>query len=172
MILNMDAIVAFLEGTSPFSAENQSFWMAVQGAMSVRNGPNKEKKMQWFHAFTLSVLIGYAGGLMGFVWMGKPSAMLSNDLNMASCIVAFVLVNYTPLDIGFRLLNTLPLSIVTVSFAQLFRATGLIKFVRVCFGEFKVNPSRYYPIPVFGPIIYGTVCHYLRLVRSLFFILV
>jgi hypothetical protein len=163
MIVNMGAIVAYLTGTSSFSAENQSFWMAVQGAMAVRKGPNSEKKLNWFHAFTLSVLIGYAGGLMGFVWMGKPSAMLSNDLNMASCIVAFVLVNHTPLDIGFQLFDTLPLSIVTVSFAQLFRATGLTKFVRVCFDEFKDNPSRYYPIPVFGPIIYGTVCYYWRI---------
>jgi hypothetical protein len=153
----MDALVAFLTGTSAFSAENQSFWMAVQGAMAVRKGPNKDKTMSWFHAFVLSVVIGFAGGLLGFVWMGKPSAMLSNDLNMASCIFAFVLVNYTPMGIGFRILDTLPFSIVTVSFAQLFRATGIIKFVKVCFEEFKGSPSKYYPIPVFGPIIYGTV---------------
>jgi hypothetical protein len=154
----MDTVVAFLTGTSAFSAENQSFWMAVQGAMVVRKGPNKEKKMHWFHAFVQSVLVGYSGGLFGFLWLGKPSAMLSNDLNMAACILAFLLVNYTPYDVGFRILDSLPFSIVTVSFAQLFRATGLIRFVKACFEEFKGTPSKYYPIPVFGPILYGTVC--------------
>jgi TRIC channel len=154
----MDTVVAFLTGASAFSAENQSFWMAVQGAMAVRKGPNKDKRMNWFHAFVQSVLIGFSGGLFGFLWMGKPSAMLYNDLNMASCIIAFVLVNYTPFDIGFKVLDTLPFAMITVSFAQLFRATGLIKFVNVCYEEFKGIPSKYYPIPVFGPILYGTVC--------------
>jgi hypothetical protein len=155
----MDALVAFLTGTSFLSAENQSFWMAIQGAMAVRIGPNKDKKMAWFHAFIQSVLIGFSGGLFGFLWMGKPSAMLTNDLNMASCIIAFILVNYTPFDIGFRILKTFPFAIVTVSFAQLFRATGLIRFVKVCFDDLKGNPSKYYPIPIFGPILYGTVSY-------------
>lgn len=153
-------IVDFLTGASALSAENQSFWMAVQGAMVVRKGVNKDKTLSWFHAFCLSVVVGFAGGILGFVWMGKPSAMLSNDLNMASCIVAFILVNYTPMDIGFRILDSLPMALVTVSFAQLFRATGLIRFVNTCFEEFKQAPSKYYPIPVFGPIIYGTVRRY------------
>jgi hypothetical protein len=153
----MDAVVAFLIGASSLSAENQSFWMAVQGSMAVRKGPNKDKKMEWFHAFVQSVLIAFSGGLFGFFWMGKPSAMLSNDLNMASCILAFVLVNFTPYDIGFRILDTFPFAVTTVSFAQLFRATGLIRFVKACFDEFKGNPSKYYPIPIFGPILYGTV---------------
>ena len=137
--------------------ENQAFWMAVQGSMNVRKGPNKDQQMQWFHALTLSVLAGFAGGWLGFAWMGKPSSMLSNDLNMAGCLLAFVLVNYMPLDLGFVALDTLPCRVVTVSFAQLFRATGLIRFVNVCFDAFKEAPSAYYPIPVFGPILYGTV---------------
>jgi len=83
--------------------------------------------------------------------------MLSNDLNMASVIIAFVLVNYTPFDIGFMILNTLPASIATVSFAQLFRSLGIAKFVMVCYETFKDSPSAYYPIPVFGPIMYATL---------------
>lgn len=153
----MNNVVPFLLGQSPYSEENEAFWMAVQGAMIVRNGPNATKRLHWFHAFSLSVLFGFAGGLMGFVWMGKPSSMLSNDLSMGSCILAFVIVNYTPMDLGFKLLNTLPFCIVTTMYAQLFRATGMMRFIAVCFNEFKHKPSSYYPIPVFGPIIYGTV---------------
>lgn len=150
-------VVDFLVGRTPFSTENQAFWMAVQGAMFVRTGPNKDRHMQWFHALTLSVLVGFAGGWLGFVWMGKPSSMLANDLNMAGCLLAFAIVNYTPFDLGFMVLDTLPFRVLTVSFAQLFRAMGLIKFVGVCFDVFKDAPSAYYPIPVFGPILYGTV---------------
>lgn len=134
-----------------------AFWMAVQGAVNVRRGPNKDKNLHWFHAFCLSVIGGYAGGLFGFIWMGKPTAMLSNDLNVASCILAFVLVNYFPFDMGFKFLDTLPATLVTVSFAQLFRSLGIIKFTTVCFEAFKDSPSAYYPIPVFGPIIYATM---------------
>lgn len=153
----MDLVVDYLVGRSPYSTENEAFWMAVQGAMIVRNGPNSTNRLHWFHAFALSVLFAFAGGLLGFMWMGKPSSMLSSDINMASCILAFTIVNYTPMDLGFKLLNTLPFAILTTMYAQLFRATGMMRFVMACFNEFKHSPSKYYPIPVFGPIIYGTV---------------
>jgi hypothetical protein len=150
-------LVSFLTGDFAFSGELQAFWMAIQGAVAVRRGPNKDKTLHWFHAFCLSVIGGYAGGCFGFIWMGKPTAMLSNDLNVASCILAFVLVNYFPFDLGFKFCKTLPMTMVTVSFAQLFRSLGLIKFTTVCFEAFKDNPSAYYPIPVFGPILYATL---------------
>ena len=83
--------------------------------------------------------------------------MLANDINMASCILAFIIVNYTPFDIGYMFCKTLPITIVTTSFAQLFRSLGIMKFVNVCFETFKDTPSAYYPIPVFGPILYATL---------------
>lgn len=150
-------LVDFLTGQSPLSAEMQALWMAIQGAVMVRNGVNRERKLHWFHAFALSVMAGFAGGWLGFFLMGKPSAMYANDLSMASAIIAFVLVNYTPLDIGYKVLNSLPMTIVTVSWAQLFRSLGICKFVTACFDVFKDAPSAYYPIPVFGPIMYATL---------------
>jgi hypothetical protein len=150
-------LVAFLTGDFPYSGELMAFWMAIQGAVAVRRGPNKDKNLHWFHAFCLSVIAGYAGGCFGFIWMGKPTAMLANDLNVASCIVAFVLVNCMPFDLGFKFFKTLPVTLVIVSFAQLFRALGIIKFTTVCFEAFKETPSAYYPIPVFGPILYATL---------------
>jgi len=153
----MSPAIAFLTGDIAYSAELQAFWMAVQGAVAVRNGPNEERKLHWFHAFMLSVIGGYAGGCFGFLWMGKPTSMLSNDLNVGACILAFVLVNYTPFDIGYKLCNTLPVKIVTVMFSQLFRSSGVMKFTTVAFEAFKDAPSAYYPIPVFGPILYGTL---------------
>ena len=83
--------------------------------------------------------------------------MLSSDINMAACIAAYILVNHLPLDLGYLLCNTLPVTLVTTSFAQLFRSLGIMKFVTVCFEAFKDNPSPYYPIPVFGPIMVSRI---------------
>lgn len=149
--------VSFLTGEFAYSSELQAFWMAVQGAMAVRMGPNKDKQLHWFHAFMLSVIGGYAGGCFGFIWMGKATSMLSNDLNIAACIAAFVLVNYIPFNLGYKILGSVPGTLVTVSFAQLFRSLGVMKFTSVCFEAFKDSPSAYYPIPVFGPIVYATL---------------
>lgn len=152
-----DRTVQFLTGTSPYATELQCFWMAIQGAVAIRNGPNKDKHMHWFHSLVFSTIAGYGGGLLGFIWMGKPSSMLSNDLNIGSCLLAWSIVNLMPYDIGNKICNTIPVVLITTSFAQLFRCTGIVRFVRVCYNEFKSNPSVYYPIPVFGPILYATV---------------
>jgi hypothetical protein len=151
-------LVQFLTGNFYLSGELQSFWMAIQGCMMVRAARNPNKELKWFHAFCLSVLAGYAGGWFGFILMAKPTSMFYNDLNMASCIVAFLIVNCTPFDVGYKLCQTLPLSLLTVSFAQLFRSVAIPKFVHVCYQEFANKGTPYYPsIPVFGPILYATL---------------
>lgn len=76
---------------------------------------------------------------------------------MAGTILAFLIINYSPFDIGYKLCRTLPVLLITTSFAQLFRSTAVMKFVNVCFEAFKESPSAYYPIPVFGPILYATL---------------
>mmetsp|Transcript_3845 Transcript_3845/g.5171 ORF Transcript_3845/g.5171 Transcript_3845/m.5171 type:complete len:287 (-) Transcript_3845:165-1025(-) len=154
MILN--ALQAYLTGKFAFSGELQAFWMAFQGAMIVRGGANKDGSMAWFHAFMLSTMMSYAGGTFGPIWMGRATAMFTNDLNFAACIVAFILVNYLPFDLGFKIGNFFPVKIVTTLFAQLFRAMGLIKFCTVAFEALKESPSDYYPVPVFGPILFAT----------------
>jgi hypothetical protein len=152
-----DWLVSYLTGNYPFSPELQAFWMAFQGTMVVRAGPNKDKSMNLFHAFMLSILCGYGGACFTPLWMGQNTSMLSNDLNLAACIIAFFVVNYMPFDIGFKLGRTLPVTIVTTTFAQLFRSLGVVKFTTIAFNAFKDSPSAYYPIPVFGPIAYGTL---------------
>mmetsp|Transcript_13186 Transcript_13186/g.18376 ORF Transcript_13186/g.18376 Transcript_13186/m.18376 type:complete len:309 (-) Transcript_13186:94-1020(-) len=150
-------IVSFLTANFDLAPEMQSFWMAFQGAMAVRNGPNKKNELGWFHAFLLSALSSYGGAMFAFLWMGKPTSMLTNDLNAAACIIAFVLANYTPFDIGYKLGNSLPIVLVTTCFAQLFRSQGVIKFSSGAFEALKDSPSAYYPIPVVGPILNATL---------------
>jgi hypothetical protein len=162
-------IVQYLLGTSYMTAEWQALTMAIQGCMIVRNTLNKDgKTLQWFHALVLSILYGFAGGLLGFVWLGKPSSLLSaGDINLGACILAYIIVNHSPFDIGYQLLSTPPLTILYTSGAQLFRTTGIIRFVTACYNEFKHAPSPYYPIPVLGPILYGTVRLWLLLLLCL-----
>ena len=150
-----DWVIRFLTGKFPYCPEAIAFGMAIQGAMAVRKGPNKDGKLHWFHSFVLSTLAAFAGGTFNFIWMGQPSGILTNDVFMAVSIISFIIVNYTPADVGFAILNTTPFSIATVSFAQLFRSLGTIKFLTSCYETLKGSPSAYYPIPVFGPILYG-----------------
>jgi len=150
-------VVNYLTGEIPYSMELQCFWMAVQGCMRVRDGANKDGKMHWFHSFCLSVLVGYGGGLLTPLWMGRPTGMLSNDVCLGSCILAFVIVNFTPFDIGYKLCSTFPVVVITTLFAELFRVCGVVNFANTAFDAFKEKPSPYYPIPVFGPIGYATI---------------
>eukprot|EP00553_Chaetoceros_curvisetus_P007246 CAMPEP_0204616774 /NCGR_PEP_ID=MMETSP0717-20131115/3942_1 /ASSEMBLY_ACC=CAM_ASM_000666 /TAXON_ID=230516 /ORGANISM="Chaetoceros curvisetus" /LENGTH=288 /DNA_ID=CAMNT_0051630121 /DNA_START=32 /DNA_END=898 /DNA_ORIENTATION=- len=143
--------ISFLTADFEYSAEFQCLFMAIQGAMIIRNGPNKDQKMKWFHAFAQGLVTAYAGGLLAPLWMGRPSAILSNDLCVASCIIAFVLVNYIPG--GYNMLSLFPLKLLTVMGAQLFRARGIVSYVNIAYNAFKEAPSKYYPTPVFGPIL-------------------
>lgn len=149
-------LVTFLTNKYPYASELQALGMAFQGALAVRNGANKDRKMHWFHAFALTTVLGFGGGWLAFMLMGKPTSMVSGgDINVTACIIAFVVVNYTPFDIGYKLLSLLPFTIIITVFAQLFRSFGMMKFIQTAFSE--INPSPYYPIPVIGPILYGTM---------------
>mmetsp|Transcript_118984 Transcript_118984/g.344141 ORF Transcript_118984/g.344141 Transcript_118984/m.344141 type:complete len:313 (+) Transcript_118984:332-1270(+) len=156
MAETMDNVVTFLTASYPFASELQAFGIALQGAMAVRNGANKDGKMHWFHAFALTTLLAFGGGWFGFLLMGKPTSMITGgDVNVTCCVIAFLAVNYTPLDIGYKILSSFPGKIFVTIFAQMFRCTGTIKFINTGFQE--ISPTPYYPIPVIGPILYGTM---------------
>jgi hypothetical protein len=157
MTMNFSIAISFLTAQFAYAAEFQNIFMAVQGAMNVRNGPNKDGKMNWFHAFLQGVVTAFAGGLLAPFWMGRPTPMLANDLCFGSCIIAYVLVNCTPLDIGYKALSLFPLRLLTIMGAQLFRNRGVVSFVNIAYQAFKENPSKYYPTPVFGPILNGII---------------
>eukprot|EP00980_Cylindrotheca_fusiformis_P029580 scaffold23539_cov137-Cylindrotheca_fusiformis.AAC.5 len=151
-----DSVLAFLLGRSAYHMELRTFGMALQGAMAVRNGPNKDLKMHWFHAFALATIIAFGGGWFTFIWMGKPTSMIaSGDVNVTLAFIAFVITHYTPFDIGYKIANSLPGVLAITSLAQMFRSMGTIGFISSAASE--LNPSPYYPIPVIGPILYGSL---------------
>jgi hypothetical protein len=155
---SMDQVFNFLTGSFAYSKEFQSMGMGLQGALIVRNGRNKDGSMNWFHALALSTIFAFGGGWFGFIWMGRPSSMITGaDINVPCCIIAFLIANYTPLDIGLKLGNFFPVTLIITSAAQLFRCLGLIGFITFAFQALKDTPSPYYPIPLIGPILYGSL---------------
>jgi len=150
-------LINYLIGNFEYAVELRTFFMAFQGCMAVRKSRNANSQLNWFYAFSLSLFTAYSGSSFGSLWLAKPSSMLSNDMNFASCILAFVIVNCTPFDIGYKLGQSFPIMVMTTMFAQLFRVNGLVGFTEVAFEAFKDKPSKYYPIPVFGPILYATL---------------
>eukprot|EP00536_Pseudo-nitzschia_multiseries_P000349 jgi/Psemu1/282266/fgenesh1_pg.5_\ len=152
----MDSIIAFLSGSSPYHAELRTFGQAFMGALAVRSGANRNKDMNWFHAFALSTIAAFGGGWFGFVWMGKPTSLITNgDVTLTLTAIAFALLTYTPMDIGYRFGTMLPVKILFNSWAQLFRGLGMIGFINACAAE--VSASKYYPTPILGPVVYGTL---------------
>mmetsp|Transcript_32943 Transcript_32943/g.38136 ORF Transcript_32943/g.38136 Transcript_32943/m.38136 type:complete len:326 (+) Transcript_32943:44-1021(+) len=157
ILMIFNTITNYLTGNFDYAAELRGFFMAVQASMAVRNGRNKQNKMAWFHAFMASVFAGFAGGTFAPMLMGRPSLMLSSDINFCVCTLAFILVNYTPFDIGYKIVGSFPGVLVYTLFAQLFRVNGLISFNSIAFEAFKNSPSKYYPIPIVGPIIFPII---------------
>jgi hypothetical protein len=152
-----EMVIAFLCADFPLAKEFQAFTMALQGAMIIRNGPNKGGNMAWFHAFCKSVVTSYAGALAAPLLMGRPTSMLSNDVNLVMCIFAFIIVNYLPFGLGFKLLNTFPMKLVVTMGSQLFRAMGVTGFTSLGYEALKHSPSKYYPTPIVGPILWATL---------------
>ena len=152
----MDQIIAFLSGASPYHAELRTFGQAFMGALAVRGGANKKKDMNWFHAYALTTIAAFGGGWFGFIWMGKPTSLVTNgDVTLTLTAIAFWFLTYFPLDIGYNFGRILPVKILMNSWAQLFRGLGMIGFINACAAE--VGPSKYYPTPILGPVVYGTL---------------
>jgi len=151
-----DIFFAYLCGTTEYHAEMRTFGMALQGAIAVKKGPNKDGKMHWFHAFALTTILAFGGGWFTGLWMGKPTPMIaSGDVNVTLAMIAYIIVNHTPFDIGYKIANSLPGTILITSFAQMFRSMGTIGFISVAATELK--PSKFYPTPIIGPILYGAL---------------
>lgn len=148
-------LVAFLTGNFPYAMELTILGQAFSGALVVKGTRNRNGELHWFHAFVLSTIGGFAGGLFNFMWLGKPTSMISNDVVFACCVIAFTTVNFIPLNMGYKFATFLPVNILITMFAMLFRSLGMVGFVTAAFNTFQDSPSKYYPIPAFGPCWYG-----------------
>mmetsp|Transcript_15335 Transcript_15335/g.32463 ORF Transcript_15335/g.32463 Transcript_15335/m.32463 type:complete len:294 (-) Transcript_15335:246-1127(-) len=152
----MNPLVDLLTMNFPYATEVVCTFMAIQGSMAVRNGPNRTNSMNWFHAFLKSTLTAYAGATFTNIFMGRPTAMFANDVFFGSCLIGFAIVNWLPFGIGYYICGTFLGELITTVFATVFRIGGVAGFSDAAFAAFKDAPSPYYPIPVFGPILFPT----------------
>jgi len=153
----LNPLVLFLTMDFPYATETVCIFMAIQGSMSVRNGPNKNGQMHWFHSFLRSTLTAYAGASFTNIFMGKPTAMFANDVFFGSCIIGYGIVNWLPKDIGYHFFNTSVGTLLHTVFSQVFRVGGVCGFSDAAMVMFKDAPSIYYPTPIFGPILFPTL---------------
>jgi len=155
--MTMNLLVNLVTGEFPLSNEILCLAMAISGSMTVRNGANRNNDMHWFHAFLRSTLAGYAGATFTNMFMGKPTSMFSNDVFFGSCLVGFAIVNWLPMGIGYHFCGTFLGVLLTAVFSQVFRVGGVAGFSDAAQNAFKDAPSKYYPTPVFGPILFPTL---------------
>lgn len=106
----------------------------------------------WLQSLILCVLGSFGGGIIAPVLIGKPPAIFSNDLILfASIIVWFFIYNLR----GSSLLNIPVIKLTWLFFLGVFRTNAVVGIVQVA--NTVLAPSKYYPIPVFGPILAGTL---------------
>lgn len=151
----MDYVIRYLTGDFPNVAQYVGFFMAMFGAQTVSDGPNKDRKMAWFHALFLSALVGYGGAIFTPWMLGRQIPLFTNDFNLASVIVAFYLMHFTPASLFF---NSFVGRLLITMFSTLFRALGVQLFCTLAFEASNGNPSQLgYDIMVLGPILYPTL---------------
>lgn len=153
----MNVLIDFLTGKLPFTMELTILGQALGAAMTVKRGRNWDGEMHWFHAFVVTCVTAFAGGLFNFMWMGKPTSMISNDVVFACCVISYATMNFLPLNLGFKIADVLPVKIAIVSYGTLFKSLGMVGFTSAAYHAFEDTPSKYYPTPIFGPIWYGVM---------------
>lgn len=110
------------------------------------------KPLYWLHSFVLVVLTGFGGGAVAPVLLGKPSVPLANDLVIPFCFVVWMLVHVFKL---YPVLNWQPVKLLYSIYVGLFRTHTVCNIVAVAAAT--LAPGPYYPIPLVGPILAGTI---------------
>ena len=83
--------------------------------------------------------------------------MLGNDVFFGACLLGFLLVNYTPFQMGYTVFHSTLGEVAVTILSQVFRVGGIIGFSDAAYTAFRDNPSPYYPTPIFGPILFPSL---------------
>ena len=130
--------------------------MLVANAINASVGiydANSGKKLYWLHSYILVVITAYGGGLIAPCLIGKPSTAIGNDLCVPIALVAWYLVHYIP---GvYNLVTTTFVKAIWVTLLGLYRTHTVCNIVKLATAT--LAPGPYYPIPLVGPILVGTI---------------
>lgn len=100
----------------------------------------------------MSYLSAFGGGTVAPVLIGRPSFVLNNDFAIFACICVWYVVNHLN---GTVLFNHPAVKMFWLLMLAIFRTNAATNMVTVASGIFA--PTKYYPIPILGPIVAGTL---------------
>lgn len=125
---------------------------ALSAALAVY-GIHGKSSLYWFHSLVLVMLAGFGGGLVGPLFSGRPSVLVSNDITIPFVIVCWYLVFHIP---GFSTIaNWTPIKVFWTVFVGLFRTHAAAGQINATLAV--LTPGVYYPTPLVGPIFIGTI---------------
>ncbi|CAN0227462.1 unnamed protein product [Discosporangium mesarthrocarpum] len=99
-------------------------------------------------------MVVFGGGILAPLLLGKPPVMLVNDLLVPVVCTAWFLVNRTE-GFVFKFLATPGINQTMLVLGECFRANAMCGVVQIAFKA--ISPSKYYPIPIWGPVLLGTI---------------
>lgn len=122
----------------------------ISTCMNVR-AMQLDNRYYWLHSLLLVVLTGFGGGIAGFMMLGKPPIIVTNELIIPTCIICWYATHYLGLC---PLLALPPFKLIWTTFASLFRTHAICNIVALA--SKTLPPSDFYAIPLIGPIVVGT----------------
>jgi hypothetical protein len=108
--------------------------------------------LYWVNELILVVICSFGGGFLAPILLGKPSLVMNNDVIVFCCVTWWYLVFYCK---GNVWLNYPPVKGIWLCFVGLFRTTAVTNIVAAAATTYTA--TIYYPAPIFGPVIAGTV---------------
>ncbi|KAI2514339.1 hypothetical protein MHU86_232 [Fragilaria crotonensis] len=154
-------VSAFLTADFPYALPILAFAQSFHGAMHVRTGVNRNLTLHWMSALLLTVVCGNGGSIVTPTGMGQSTTILTDDFVISCCTLSFLMVQYIPLVV--RLGQSVPAMFLLTILTQLYRTKYTIRYTAAAFQLFtkqKFSSSsphpQIYPIPIFGPLLYGT----------------
>jgi len=111
------------------------------------------KKYYWLHSLSLTILTGFGGGIIAPMMINKPPLIFQNDLIVPFCVLFWYLCNTVPLV--QQMLMSTPGKLVWGLFNGLFRTHTVCNIVKMA--HETLPAGAFYPHPLVGPIIAGTL---------------
>eukprot|EP01036_Dinobryon_divergens_P025048 gene25048-33560_t len=127
----------------------------INAASAVRMTEQKSgRRAYWLQSLVSVVIGGFGGGIVGPLLIGRPSIITANDNIVSMAIVWWYLIVNVP-GVHYILHNYSLVKAVWTVGLGIFRTNAVIGVVAAAHQVLSAGP--YYPVPLVGPIVVGTV---------------
>jgi uncharacterized membrane protein YeiH len=127
----------------------------INGALAVYAANLGKPKQYWLHSLVLVICTAFGGGIITPILLGRPAGPLANEAIIPMAVLTWYIVHYLGSGFFYRFLNLTPVKLIWNWLMAVFRANSAVGMVTLACTVFK--PSVYYPTPLFGPLIAGTI---------------